>query len=389
MSTARSFRVPDPGSTETMGAFGDALARVVPVDRHAADRAERRQLTLTKPPGSLGRLEGLATRLCAIAAQVPPPLPVPAAVAVFAADHGVLRQGVSPWPAEVTAQMVANFAAGGAAVNVLARQMGARVVAVDVGVSSDLPRAEYPVSSADAPVRLIEAKVRRGSGDITTEDAMGIAEMERALDLGAEVAAQLVAEGARCLVTGDMGIGSTTPSAALVAAFTGAGAAEATGRGTGIDDSMLEQKVKVVSAALQRSGLAGAEGSARARSDPLAALAAIGGLEHAALAGFLIGGAAQRVPVVVDGVIAVSGCLVAAQVAPLARDYWIAGHMSAEPGAALGLGRLGMVPLVDLGMRLGEGSGACLALPLLEAAARTLSEMATFDSAGVSDIARS
>ncbi|MDA8392854.1 MAG: nicotinate-nucleotide--dimethylbenzimidazole phosphoribosyltransferase [Actinomycetota bacterium] len=381
--------MPVPGSTEAMGAFRAALERLVPVDRVAAERAERRQLSLTKPPGSLGRLEELASRLCAIASEVPPPLPHPAAVAVFAADHGVLSQGVSPWPAEVTAQMVANFAAGGAAVNVLARQMGARVVAVDVGVASALPRAGLPVSDGDLTGGLVGAKVRRGSGDISVEDAMEASELEKALDVGAQVATLLTADGARCLVTGDMGIGSTTPSAALVAAFTGAGAAEVTGRGTGIDDSMLEQKVKVVSAALQRSGLSGPEGAARARAEPLAALAAIGGLEHAALVGFLVGGAAQRVPVLLDGVIAVSACLVAAEVAPLARDYWIAGHMSAEPGAALGLRRLGMEPLVDLGMRLGEGSGACLALPLLEAAARTLSEMATFDSAGVSEIPRS
>lgn len=361
-----------------MGAFEEAVARVVPVDQDAADRARRRQLSLTKPPGSLGRLEELACRLSAIASEVPPPLPRPAAVAVFAADHGVLRQGVSPWPPEVTGQMVSNFLSGGAAVNVLARQMGAKVTVVDVGVASNL--RSPPNGSSD---RLIEAKIRWGSGDISSEDAMEPSEVRSALDVGAEVAERLVDEGARCLVTGDMGIGNTTASAALVAAFAGAAAAEVTGLGTGIDEAMLERKVKVVSTALERSGLGGRESAAKAASEPLAALGAVGGLEHAALVGFLVAGAARRVPVLLDGVIAVSACLAAAEMAPSAKGYWIAGHMSAEPGAAIGLCRLGMDPLLDLGLRLGEGTGACLALPLVEAAARTLSEMATFDSAGV------
>ena len=350
------------------GSFAAAVAAVGALDAAAMADATVLQDRLTKPRGALGRLEPLGIRLAGIAGACPPPVPAPAAVAVFAGDHGVLAQGVSPWPQEVTAQMVANFCAGGAAINVIARQTGARVVVVDVGVVSTLD---------DAP-GLRRCKIRAGTADLAVEAAMTLDEARAALDVGAEVAADLIAAGARCLVTGEMGIGNTTPAAALIAALTALPAAAVTGRGTGIDDATLAHKAAVVDSSLALHAGAVAAG-------PLATLAALGGLEIAALAGFVVGGAAARVPVVIDGVIADAALLVAARLAPGVLDYCIAGHRSTEPGAAAVLDHLGLDPLLDLDLRLGEGSGACLALPVVEAAARVLREMATFDSAGVSD----
>ena len=352
----------------TAGPFGAAAASVGPLGQEAMADAVALHDRLTKPRGALGRLEPLGVRLAAIAGACPPPLPTPAAVAVFAADHGVLAEGVSPWPQEVTAQMVTNFCAGGAAINVLARQAGARVLVIDVGVAATLD---------DAP-GLLRRKIRPGTANLAVEPAMSADEAMAALDLGAEVAATLVADGARCLVTGEMGIGNTTPAAALIAALTARPPAAVTGRGTGIDDATLAHKVQVIEQALARHAVAVAGG-------PLTTLAAVGGLEIAALAGFMVGGAAARVPVVVDGVIADAAALVACALVPGTRDYLVAGHRSTEPGATAALAHLGLDPLLDLGMRLGEGSGACLALPVVEAAARVLREMATFDAAGVSE----
>jgi nicotinate-nucleotide--dimethylbenzimidazole phosphoribosyltransferase len=221
---------------------------------------------------------------------------------------------------------------------------------------------------------LREAKVRRGTADLAVEPAMGTADVAEALDVGASVAADLVGSGARCLVTGDMGIGNTTPAAAVVAAFTGRAAAAVTGRGTGIDDAALTRKVAAVAAGLAR---------VRPGADPVQVLTEVGGLEIAAIAGFIVGAAAARVPVVVDGVIALAGSCAAAALAPESIGYCIAGHRSTEPGASVALEHLGLEPLLDLGLRLGEGTGACLAVPLLVAAARVLGEMATFDGAGV------
>ncbi len=353
--------------------FDDAVTRVRPVDAGAATRAQAHQDQLTKPPGSLGRLEAAGAQLAAIARHVPPPVPEPAVVTVFAGDHGVLAQGVSPWPAEVTAQMVANFCAGGAAVNVLAAHVGADVVVVDVGV-----RAE----TADAP-GLLHRKVRRGTADLSVTAAMSLDDARRALEVGATVATDEVASGARCLLTGDMGIGNTTPSAALIACLTGQPPRAVTGRGTGIDDARWEAKVSVVERALARH-LADPGGSGDS-GDPLTVLASLGGLEIAALVGYLVTGAALGVPVVLDGVIAASAAVVAAALVPDVVGYLVAGHRSSEPGASIALDHLGLSPLLDLGLRLGEGTGACLALPILQAAAKLLGEMATFASAGVSD----
>ncbi len=342
-------------------------AAIRPADAAAMAAARDLQARLTKPAGSLGALEDLSVRLAGLAGTCPPPLPEPATVAVFAGDHGVHARGVSPWPQEVTAQMVANFVGGGAVVNAFARQNGADVLVVDVGVS--IPLHGGP--------NLLDANVRRGTRDLTVEPAMTPGEARAALETGISVAGALVDAGAKCLLTGDMGIANTTPAAALIAAFTGADPAEVTGRGTGIDDPTYTHKVSIVTAALalHRPGPA----------DPLAALAAVGGLEHAALAGFILGAAERRVPVILDGVIAAAAALVAAALAPDAVAAMVAGHRSAEPGAGVALAHLGLTPLLDLGMRLGEGTGAVLALPIVAGAVRVLHDVATFDAAGVSE----
>jgi nicotinate-nucleotide--dimethylbenzimidazole phosphoribosyltransferase len=354
-----------PGA-EPASLLTDTLTAIGPADEHAAAAARERQERLTKPSGSLGELEELSVRLAGITGQCPPPLPEPAAVAVFAADHGVHAQRVTPWPQEVTTQMVANFLASGAVVNAIAAQAGAEVCVVDVGVAADIPPAPG----------LLPRKVRRGTADMTAGPAMTRAEAERAVEVGIETARDLVAAGNRCLLTGDMGIANTTASAALIAVFTGADPQEVTGRGTGIDDEMWARKVDVVRRALARHQPGAA--------DPVGVLAAVGGLEHAALAGFMLGAAALRVPVILDGVIACAAALAAQAMAPSTVDYMVAGHLSSEPGAHRALASLGLRPLIDLGLRLGEGSGAALALPVVQSAARVLRDVATFDSAGVS-----
>ncbi|HET7305811.1 MAG TPA: nicotinate-nucleotide--dimethylbenzimidazole phosphoribosyltransferase [Segeticoccus sp.] len=355
------------------------LARIGPADEAARRAADERQSRLTKPPGSLGRLEDLAARLCGMYAVCPPPLPEPVAVVVFAGDHGVHARGVTPWPQEVTAQMVGNFLAGGAVVNALGRQLGADVLVVDVGVAADLG-----VVTATAP-GLLSRKVAHGTADMTRGPAMTPGQARQAVEVGIEVADRMVDAAHRLLVTGDMGIANTTASAALVSAFTGMDPRDVTGRGTGVDDAVLRTKVAVVREALQVNGIGPLDHSDAAGADPLGTLAAVGGLEHAGLVGLLLGAAARHTPVVLDGVIAGSAALVAHALCPDARDYWVAGHRSAEPGASAALRHLGLEPLVDLGLRLGEGSGAALAVPLVQSAARVLREVATFDSAGVTE----
>lgn len=366
----------------------ETISAVRPLDEAAMQDAREHQARLTKPPGALGVLEEISVRLAGLAGVCPPPLPEPAAVAVFAADHGVHAQGVTPWPQEVTAQMVANFLAGGAVVNAFAAQVGARVNVVDVGVAADLPPAPG----------LLSRKVAYGTADLTLGPAMTQEQVRRAVETGIEVARDLVAAGNRCLITGDMGIANTTASAALIAAFTGRTPEEVTGRGTGIDDVTHSRKIEVVRRALARhepvitrafgdgstdhEGEGGREPAVR---DVLRVLAALGGLEHAAIAGFILGAAALRVPVVLDGVIAGSAALIAVALAPEAVQCCVAGHRSAESGHAATLAHLGLRPLVELDLRLGEGTGALLALPLVQSAVRVLHEVATFDSAGVTD----
>jgi nicotinate-nucleotide--dimethylbenzimidazole phosphoribosyltransferase len=355
-----------PGE-EPVDPIADIIAALAPPDAAAMAAAAQRQDRMTKPRGSLGALEEVSVRLAGLAGCCPPPVPEPACVAVFAADHGVHAQGVSPWPQEVTAQMVANFLAGGAVVNAFAAQAGAEVTVVDVGVAAPL----------DPVPGLLPRKIAPGTADFTQGPAMTREQATAALVTGAEIARDLVAAGNRCLITGDMGIANTTASAALICAFTGADPAEATGRGTGIDAATYARKVDVVCRGLDRHQ--------PDPGDPVGVLAAFGGFEHAALAGFILGAAALRVPVILDGVIAGSAALAAAALAPDATAACFAGHRSAEAGHAIALAHLGLRPLVDLGLRLGEGTGALLALPLVQSAARALRDVATFDSAGVSD----
>ncbi|MGA8113686.1 MAG: nicotinate-nucleotide--dimethylbenzimidazole phosphoribosyltransferase [Actinocatenispora sp.] len=344
--TVRSIRPPDDG-----------------IRRQARDLQDR----LTKPAGSLGVLEDVSVRLAGLTGQCPPKPPVPAVVAVFAADHGVHAQKVTPWPQEVTGQMVASMRAGRAVVNAFARQVGAAVRTVDVGVAGQLPPGDD----------LVDAKVRAGTADMTEGPAMTRDEAVTAVEVGIRLATELVDAGHGLLVTGDMGIANTTASAALIAVLTGADPAEVTGRGTGIDDAMHDHKIEVVRRALRRHR--------PDRADPVEVLACVGGLEHAALAGFVLGAAAARTPVVLDGVIAGAAALVAAALAPDSTAAMIAGHRSVEPGHRIALRELGLRPLLDLDLRLGEGTGALLAVPLVQAAARTLTEVATFDSAQVSE----
>lgn len=351
-------------SNENFAEFAD---RVSAPDRQSAEAAQALQDRLTKPQGSLGFLEVLGVQLAAIAGVCPPPVPESVTIAVFAGDHGVVEAGVTPWPREVTAQMVANFCGGGAAINVLARHAGAQVVVVDVGIATPVPG---PATG------LLRRNVASGTANLAEGPAMTESEASRALDVGVDIARDAIAGGARLLVTGDMGIGNTTPSAALIARFTRSNARDVTGRGTGIDDDMLAVKTRVIEIALARLS---------PDASPLSILAEVGGLEIAALAGFIAAGAALRVPVVIDGVIAVAAAVVASAFSPHVPGFLIAGHRSSEPAASAGLAQLGLTPVLDLGLRLGEGSGAALAIPLVQAAAKILREMATFDSAGVSE----
>ncbi|NEY36665.1 nicotinate-nucleotide--dimethylbenzimidazole phosphoribosyltransferase, partial [Streptomyces sp. PRKS01-65] len=347
--------------------LAETVAQIRPLDAKALGEAWERQKRMTKPAGALGMLEIISAQLCGLSRQCPPPIPEPAAVAVFAGDHGVHAQGVTAWPQEVTAQMVANFLGGGAVCNAFATQVGAEVCVVDVGVAADLP----------ATPGLLPRKVRAGTADMTTGPAMTREEAKRAIEVGIETARDLVAAGNKALLTGEMGIANTTASAALISVFTGADPAEVTGRGTGINDETLARKTEVVRRAIELHQPDPA--------DPVGVLAAVGGLEHAAMVGLLLGGASLRTPVILDGVSAGAAALVARAIAPEVLAACIAGHRSAEPGHVAALNKLGLRPLVDLDLRLGEGTGALLALPMVQSTARAMHEVATFDSAGVTE----
>ncbi|MGX4736348.1 nicotinate-nucleotide--dimethylbenzimidazole phosphoribosyltransferase [Kitasatospora griseola] len=353
--------------------LSDTLRGIRPLDAKALGEAWDRQKRMTKPAGSLGVLEIIAAQLSGLARKCPPPIPEPGCVAVFAGDHGVHAQGVTPWPQEVTAQMVGNFLAGGAVVNAFAAQIGTEVCVVDVGVAAELPDAIQQGRTTG----LLPRKVKPGTDDMTQGPAMSRDEAIRAIEVGIETARDLVAAGNKVLITGDMGIANTTASAALISVFTDTDPAEVTGRGTGIDDTTHARKVEVIRQALELHKPDPA--------DPIGVLAAVGGLEHAAIAGFLLGAASLRIPVILDGVIAGSAALVAKAIAPEVLAACIAGHRSAEPGHQAALARLGLRPLIDLDLRLGEGTGALLALPLVQSAARAMHDVATFDSAGVTE----
>lgn len=340
-------------------------------DSHAETEARARQLQLTKPPGSLGRLEELA---CWFAARLGNPIPEIShcEIFVFAADHGVAAQGVSAFPQSVTGQMVANFAGGGAAINVLAMLEECPIEVVDVGVVSD----EEP------PRSVRREKVRSGTRDLLVEAAMTEDELTAALDVGARCAGEAIQRGAQLLIAGDMGIANTTAAACLICAFTDTLPEQVVGRGTGVDDAGLARKREVVTDALARARKAiGTPDSAAAGARKM--FAQVGGLEIAAMAGFYIEAARSRVPVVLDGYISGAAALAAVRLEPGVVRWMLASHRSAEGGHGYALGALGLNPLVDLGMRLGEGSGAALTLPIIRAALALHRNMATFASAGV------
>lgn len=325
-----------------------------------------RQNTLTKPAGSLGRLEELSVWVSACQGVCPPQQFERARIVVFAGDHGVTASGVSAFPSEVTAQMVANFDAGGAAINVLAEVAGATVRVADIAVDGE---AHSPAIGAH--------KIRRSSGNIAVEDALSTEEAIAAIAAGRTIADQEVDGGADLLIAGDMGIGNTTPATTLVAALTASEPVAVVGRGTGVDDEGWARKTAAIRDALFRAR--------QVKADPAQLLAVCGGADLAAMAGFLAQAAVRRTPVLLDGVVVTAAALVADRLAPGAKAWWQAGHLSTEPAHSVALQRLQMTPILDLGMRLGEGSGAAVALPVLRAAVATLASMATFGEANVTD----
>ncbi|OAN35144.1 nicotinate-nucleotide--dimethylbenzimidazole phosphoribosyltransferase [Mycolicibacterium iranicum] len=334
-------------------------------EAEAAAAARDRQTVLTKPAGSLGRLEDLSIWVAACQGKCPPEQFERARVVVFAGDHGVTSAGVSAYPAEVTAAMVANFASGGAAVNVLAGVAGASVRVVDIAVDSEEP----PSAAVGAH------KIRRGSGNIAVEDALTPDEVVAAIDAGRAIADDEVDSGADLLIAGDMGIGNTTPATTLIAALTDSEPVAVVGRGTGIDDAGWSRKTAAVRDALYRAR--------RITADPIALLRICGGADLAAITGFLAQAAVRRTPVLLDGVVVTAAALAADRLAPGARLWWRAGHRSTEPAHTLALRHLDLEPILELDMRLGEGSGALVALPVLRAAVATLASMATFEEAGI------
>lgn len=343
---------------------GEMGIEIRALDAAAMKAARARHDSLTKPPGSLGQLEEIAVRICGIRGEQPRGLGA-AVVILCAADHGVTEEAISAYPREVTAQMLANFASGGAAINVLSRHVGAKVVLVDAGVAGDV----------DDP-RILKRRIRNSTANIARGPAMSVREAEASIALGIEVVEAEIDRGAGIIATGEMGIGNTTASSALIAALTGCPVRSVVGRGTGIDDSALENKTRVIERALAVNR--------PSPDDPVGALAKVGGLEIGALAGVMLGGAARCVPVVIDGFISGAAALLASRIEPRATGYLFPSHLSLEPGHRVVLDELGLDPILNLGMRLGEGTGAALAIPVIEASLKILNEMATFEEAGIS-----
>ena len=342
------------------------LAAIGPLDEEAMSAARARQDTLTKPLGSLGRLEDLSVRLAGIFGEAIPQIRRKSVI-LAAGDHGVVAEGVSAYPQEVTPQMIYNFLAGGAGINVLARHAGADIVVLDAGVAADLE--PHP--------QLRSMKVAKGTANMAQGPAMTRQQAIQCLETGISVAQEQVSGGADLIACGDMGIGNTTPSSAITAVLASADPEVTTGRGTGLDDPGLAHKVAVIRQAIQTNN--------PDPQDGLDVLTKVGGFEIGVLAGAMLGAAAGRRPVMVDGFISGAAALIAWAIHSRAADYFIASHQSVEPGHRVGLDAMGLVPLLDLGMRLGEGTGAALAMHVVEAAARCLAEMATFAEAGVSE----
>ncbi len=346
--------------------LSNTIEMIRPLDEGAMAEARARQDILTKPQGSLGRLEELSIQLAGIQGTRTPQIRHKAII-TMAGDHGVVAEGVGNWPQEVTAQMVYNFLGGGAGINVIARQVGARIIVVDMGVASELKPAP----------QLLSRKIAPGTKNMSSGAAMTGEQAVKAVETGIEIVAGEVAKGLDIVGTGDMGIGNTTASSAVCAVFTGEPIAAVTGRGTGITDEQLAHKVEVIERALAAN-----------RPDPkqpLDVLAKVGGFEIGGLVGVMLAAAAHHIPVVIDGFISGAAALIATALSPGLKPFLIAAHLSAEPGHALLLKYLGLEPLLYLGMRLGEGSGAALGISLCETAARILTEMSTFDEAGVSE----
>lgn len=354
-----------------MNDLGKLIAQIEPVGESWARHAMTRQDSLTKPPGSLGILEKIASRVVAIQQSLAPNVERKR-ILVFAADHGVVDEGVSPYPQEVTAQMVANFLRGGAAINAMARAAGAEVVVINIGVKHPIPS----VGNVNPSIQFIDQPVRGGTRNFLKEAALTLDESIAAITVGANVAINSAAAGVGLIGLGEMGIGNTTASAAITAALTGSPSSFVTGRGTGADDEMLAKKQLVVAKALELH--------ADQISDPLGMLSAIGGLELAGLIGVCLGAAASRIPVVLDGFITTAAAAIAVDMCPAVADYLFASHLSVERGHAALLERLRLQAMLNLEMRLGEGTGAAIAMKVIEAAVRAFVEMATFDSAGVS-----
>ena len=342
------------------------VRQIVPLDESAMDAARARQDQLTKPLGSLGRLESLSIQLAGIFGE-PTPKISRKTVVLAAGDHGVVAEGVSAYPQDVTPAMVMNFLGGGAAINVLATHAGADIVVIDAGVAADLP--SHP--------SLLSAKIGRGTGNIAVGPAMNRGQAIQCLETGIRVCQEQILSGVDLFACGDMGIGNTTPSSAITSVATGASPAVTTGRGTGLDDAGLVHKAEVVQRSIDVNN--------PDPSDGLDILTKVGGFEIGVLAGVFLAAAAGRRPVVVDGFISGAAALIAHAIAPEARHRFLASHQSVEPGHRLGLSHMGLEPLLDMGMRLGEGSGAALSMHIVEAAARCLSDMTTFAEAGVSE----
>jgi len=342
------------------------ITAIEPLNQKAMQAAQERQNMLTKPAGSLGRLEELSIQIAGITGK---PIPVikEKVIITMAGDHGVVAEGVSAFPQEVTPQMVANFLNGGAAINALARHIGARVVVVDMGVASEIPARE----------KLLKRRVAAGTKNIAVGEAMTRAEAEQAVQSGIEIVEGIISIGAHIIGTGDMGIGNTTPSAAIACALMGESPEKIAGRGTGVDDEGLKRKISAIQRAL--------DVNQPNPKDGLDVLTKVGGFEIGGLAGVMIGAAANHVPVMVDGFISTAAAMIAVTLAPQCKDYLIAAHRSKEYGHSAMLEWLGLKPLFDLDLRLGEGTGAALGISMAEAACKVLAEMATFGEAGVSD----
>ncbi|WP_173917245.1 nicotinate-nucleotide--dimethylbenzimidazole phosphoribosyltransferase [Halobacillus sp. Marseille-Q1614] len=344
------------------------IQSIEPIHQERMGETEAYLDTLTKPPGSLGRLEDIAVRLSGITGQEAPPVSPPG-ILVFAGDHGIVEEGVSAFPQEVTVQMIRNFLEGGAAINVFARKIGAELQVVDVGAVSEIQNE-----------RLVSRKIAAGTRNFLKTDAMTKQQAHAALLAGIESAEEMIARGIKCLILGEMGIGNTTPASAIVSVLTGCSVEKAVGYGTGISDDKKLHKKSVIEEAVRLRD--------PDRTDPIDVLKKLGGFEIAAISGAILAAGKARIPVIIDGLICTSGAMVACRLNANIKDYLMAGHVSLEPGHRIALEDIGLEPLLDLELKLGEGTGAALAFPLLEAAVRMRNEMATFDSARVTNKGR-